>query len=150
MPVPLEYVCSAPQLVPVWMRYLMTCTPEVASLAVRSAEFPDGLEPYDAMSGRFERAVEMVLQPLLKAVEMRESGVLSETVRDRLNFAAKLGLIENVDLWLEMRAARNRIAHDYLPERIKAVHDLLMGPYRSEIEKFLSRFDAYVDKRRKS
>jgi uncharacterized protein with HEPN domain len=78
------------------------------------------------MAGRFERAVEMVLHPFLKAVELTEVGAISETVRDRLNFSAKVGLVEDVELWLEMRAARNRIAHDYLPARIKAIHDLLL------------------------
>ena len=108
---------------------------------------PDALEPYDALAGRFERSVEVVINPLLKAVEMLETGIVSETIRDRLNFACKLGLIEDVELWMEMRAARNRIAHDYLPDKIKAVHDLLLSRYKTELERFMPRFETYLAKR---
>jgi hypothetical protein len=111
---------------------------------------PDALEPYDALAGRFERVVELILQPLLKLVEKMESGLVSETVRDRLHFAAKLGLITDVELWLEMRGARNRMAHDYLPDQIKTLHDRLRTVYRSEIESFLSRFEKYAAQKRES
>lgn len=109
---------------------------------------PDALEPYDALAGRFERGIEMVVNPLLKILERSESGIVSETVRDRLNFAAKIGLIDEVDVWMEMRAARNRMAHDYLPEQIKALYDLLLTRYRYEIERFLPRMESYIARRR--
>lgn len=108
---------------------------------------PEDLEPYDALAGRFERAIELTLNPLLKSIELVETGVSSETLRDKLNLAAKLHLIDDVELWLEMRAARNRIAHDYVPERIKLVQDLIRTRYREEIEKFLPRLEAYLIKR---
>lgn len=108
---------------------------------------PEDLEPYDALAGRFERAIELILNPLLKGIELAETGVSSETVRDKLILATKLNLIDDVDLWLEMRAARNRIAHDYLPERIKLIQDLLRTRYREEIEKFLPRLENHLRKR---
>ncbi|MBK8576544.1 MAG: nucleotidyltransferase substrate binding protein [Elusimicrobia bacterium] len=108
---------------------------------------PEDLEPYDALAGRFERAIELTLNPLLKSIEFVETGSSSETIRDKLNFAAKLDLIDDVELWLEMRAARNRIAHEYLPEQIEIVQDLLRTRYREEIEKFLPRLEKYFKKR---
>lgn len=107
---------------------------------------PEAMEPYDALAGRFERVVEAVIHPFLKSVELLEAGAVSESVRDRLNYAAKLGLLENPELWMEMRAARNRIAHDYLPERVKAIHDLLLTTYRGEFEKCLLRFKGYISR----
>jgi hypothetical protein len=108
---------------------------------------PDAMEPYDAMATRFERALEAVSHPLLKSVEILETGAVGESLRDRLNFAAKLGLVTDVEIWMEMRAARNRIAHDYLPQRVKAVQDLLRTRYRVAFEDFRSQFDQYIAKK---
>ncbi|MBL8024597.1 MAG: nucleotidyltransferase substrate binding protein [Elusimicrobia bacterium] len=120
---------------------------KVAPFDLMALKTPEDLEPYDALAGRFERAIELTLNPLLKSIELVETGVSSETLRDKLNLAAKLHLIDDVELWLEMRAARNRIAHDYVPERIKLVQDLIRTRYREEIEKFLPRLEAYLIKR---
>lgn len=119
----------------------------VSSFDLNVLKTPEDLEPYDALAGRFERAVEITLNPLLKSIELAETGASSETIRDKLNLAAKLNLIDDVDLWLEMRAVRNRIAHDYLPERIQTVQDLLRTRYREEIEKFIPRLENYLKKR---
>lgn len=119
----------------------------VSSFDLNVLKTPEDLEPYDALAGRFERAVEITLNPLLKSIELAETGASSETIRDKLNLAAKLNLIDDVDLWLEMRAVSNRIAHDYLPERIQTVQDLLRTRYREEIEKFIPRLENYLKKR---
>ena len=119
----------------------------VSSFDLNVLKTPEDLEPYDALAERFERAVEITLNPLLKSIELAETGASSETIRDKLNLAAKLNLIDDVDLWLEMRAVRNRIAHDYLPERIQTVQDLLRTRYREEIEKFIPRLENYLKKR---
>jgi hypothetical protein len=87
------------------------------------------------------------VNPLFKAMEWLETGTLTDTVRDRLNLAAKLGLIDDAGLWMEMRAARNRIAHDHLPEKIKALQDLLRTRYREEMERLVPRLEAYFAKR---
>ena len=119
----------------------------VSSFDLNVLKTPEDLEPYDALAERFERAVEITLNPLLKSIELAETGASSETIRDKLNLAAKLNLIDDVDLWLEMRAVSNRIAHDYLPERIQTVQDLLRTRYREEIEKFIPRLENYLKKR---
>lgn len=79
---------------------------------------PKELEPYDALSDRFVRAVEICLK-FFRGYEKYLYGENSETIRDILNRMEKSGIIESTYLWMEMRDMRNRIVHDYLPEQIK-------------------------------
>ena len=108
---------------------------------------PMELEPYDALSGRFERAVEVALGKFFRSVELFESGIPSDTVRDRLNGMRKLDLIADVELWLEMRGVRNRIAHDYLPEEIKVIYDDITQKYAVELRRLRSAAGEYVQRR---
>ncbi len=100
----------------------------------------DELEPYDALASRFERLVDLIQGPFLKSLETVKMGVFSEVLRDRLCFAEKQGLIRGVEIWLDMRNLRNRIAHDYLSERLKVFYDLITGTYREELEFFAKIF----------
>jgi len=93
---------------------------------------PEELEPYDAVSGRFIRAVEMGLK-YFRSLEKYFYGENSDTLRDLLNRMEKLGFITSTDLWMEMREVRNRIVHDYLPEQIKALYDSIMYEYSKEL-----------------
>jgi hypothetical protein len=92
----------------------------------------DELEPYDALADRFVRAVE-VLFKFMRSLQIYNEGISSETLRDRLLYAEKLGLITSVDLWIEMREVRNRIVHDYLPDQQKFLFDDIMNIFILEI-----------------
>lgn len=106
----------------------------------------DELEPYDAMTGRFERTVEVSINKFFRAVEFYEFEIISDTIRDRLNNMHKLNLITNTELWLDMRDIRNRIAHDYLPHQIKEIYDDITI-YTKEIQKLLDNISIYFNKR---
>lgn len=103
---------------------------------------PDELEPYDALVTRFERTVEVFLK-FFRTVETFETAGSGSTVRDCLGLMARLGLVQDVDVWMEMRELRNRIAHDYLPDRIKGIYDLLTVTYRPEVVAALSAARGY-------
>ena len=75
------------------------------------------MEPFDALTSRFEKATEMVLGQLAKAISLFEGAASQNTLRDRLIFLEKLGLIDSVDLWMSLREIRNRIRMN-IPERI--------------------------------
>ena len=105
----------------------------------------DEREPYDALTDRFIRAVEMCLQ-FFRGFERLEFGEESLTLRDRLNRMERLGLITSVELWMKMRDVRNRAVHDYQPDQLKRMYDDMMeifGPEllgcAGEIEKSLER-----------
>ncbi|MFM8706580.1 MAG: nucleotidyltransferase substrate binding protein [Planctomycetia bacterium] len=102
----------------------------------------DELEPYDALVTRFERTIEVFLK-FFRTVELFETAESGSTVRDCLGLMAKLGIIEDVEQWMEMREVRNRIAHDYVPDRIKGIYDLLTTAYQPEITRALVAADTY-------
>ena len=100
----------------------------------------DELEPYDALSGRFIRAVEVCIKTF-RSYEFYMFGEVSQTFRDLLNNMAKLDIISDIDLWFEMRNVRNRIVHDYLPEKIKEIYDDIMFKYSKELIKVKEKFE---------
>jgi len=93
----------------------------------------DEREPYDALCDRFIRAVEVNLK-FFRTYEKVQFGEESDTLRDLLNRIEKVGLISSVELWFRMRDVRNRIVHDYLPEKVKEMYDDIMGVFGSELQ----------------
>jgi uncharacterized protein with HEPN domain len=58
----------------------------------------------------------------------------------------KLALISNIDIWLEMRDIRNRIVHDYVPEKIAEIYQLIRGEFYNELRQLdqkLKKIDAF-------
>jgi len=93
---------------------------------------PKQLEPYDAMADRYIRAVEASIR-FFKAYERHQFGETSDSLRDLLGRMEKLGLVSSVQLWIEMRDQRNRIVHEYLPEKIKQIYRELVGKMSKEL-----------------
>jgi hypothetical protein len=93
----------------------------------------DELEPYDALSDRFIRTVEMTFK-YLRSFQLYHEAISSDTLRDLLLYAEKNDVIKSSEAWFEMREIRNRITHDYISEQIKMMFDDIMGPFATEIE----------------
>ena len=93
---------------------------------------PKELEPYDALSDRFIRAVEISLK-FFRSYERLMYAENLDTLRDLLNRMEKLGFIRSVTLWMRMRDVRNRIVHDYLPEVIQKIYNSIMGDFGKEL-----------------
>jgi hypothetical protein len=91
------------------------------SYRVNKIYSPVELEYYDSLAFRFEKSVELFLH-FFKGLESYYSGKISDTLRDRLLFMQKLKLIDSIDFWIEARLLRNKVAHDYLPEQLKAIY----------------------------
>lgn len=109
---------------------------------------PDELEPYDALVTRFERAVEVFLK-FFRTVETFETAGTGSTVRDCLGLMCKLGLVHQVDQWMEMREMRNRIAHDYLFDKVSGIYSLLIESYRPVVTEAVNAAVRYVDASRR-
>jgi hypothetical protein len=109
---------------------------------------PDELEPYDALVTRFERAIEVFLK-FFRTVEAFETAGAGSTVRDCLGLMCKLGLIDQVDQWMEMREVRNRIAHDYLSDKVQGIYGLLIESYRPIVAEAVMVARRYVDASRR-
>lgn len=95
---------------------------------------PKDREPYDALSSRFSRAVEVSIK-FFRGYEKLMYGENSETLRDLLHRMEKLHFIDSVVQWIDMRDVRNRIVHDYLPEDIKEIYDSIMDPFGKQLLK---------------
>lgn len=93
---------------------------------------PKQLEPYDALADRYIRAVEASIR-FFRAYERYQFGEASDTLRDLLNRTAKLKLVSSVPLWIHMRDQRNRIVHEYLPEKIKQIYQEVVGKMGKEL-----------------
>ena len=102
------------------------------------------MEPYDALASRFERFVEIALNRFFRSVEVHQFGKKSESLRDRLLCMQKIGLVSSVELWMEMRDFRNRIAHDYLPEQLVAMLNTIRDRFRSEIDLSITKCAAFM------
>jgi hypothetical protein len=92
------------------------------------------MEPYDALASRFERLVEIALNRFFRSVELRQFGKKSDSLRDRILNMQKLGLVASVELWMEMREFRNRIAHDYLPEQLVVIFTAIQDRFYQELK----------------
>jgi hypothetical protein len=92
----------------------------------------DELEPYDALSDRFIRAVEVAIK-FFRTYEYYLQAEQSQTLRDGLHRMEKLGWVTNIDIWLEMRDLRNRIVHDYVPEKMAEMYQLICGEFYNEL-----------------
>ena len=107
-------------------------------------EDPVAMEPYDALSSRFERCVEVFLGKYLRSLELHVMGAASATIRERLQFGHKIGLLKDVELWLEMREFRNRMPHDYLPEKLGELFEAIRGRFAHEIQSVLTSASAHA------
>lgn len=67
----------------------------------------------DALTARFARVSDIIMQKLFRAIdaiELTDEG----TLLDRLNRAEKRGLISSAEQWRVIRMLRNQIAHEYV------------------------------------
>ena len=106
---------------------------------------PEEMEPYDAMSGRFIRAVEVSLK-FFRTYGCYLFAESSDTIRDLLNRMATVDLITSTQLWVAMRDVRNRIVHDYLPKDIKQIYDAIQNQFGNELKQLKSKLiDLSID-----
>lgn len=101
---------------------------------------PDDLVPYDALSDRFMRAVEVAIK-YFKTWEFSNFGEKSDVLRNTLNKAEKVELISDAELWLKMRTLRNKIVHDYLPQEREETYHLLVKVYSPELFRLKKRIE---------
>lgn len=82
----------------------------------------EDLEYYDSLSFRYEKAIEAVFS-YFKTLEIFLFAETSETLRKRLQKMEKLGLIENLEAYMEAKLLRNKVVHAYLPEKLQEIYE---------------------------
>ena len=99
---------------------------------------PKELEPYDAFADRFVRSVECSLR-YMRSLEMVQFAEQSESTRSLLDRMEKLGVVSSAGLWMQMRNIRNRIVHDYLPQQVADMFELLVSKFGPELLRFQAK-----------
>ena len=80
------------------------------------------LDAFEALTSRFARLSDMILQKLFRGldrIELEDSG----TLLDALNRAEKRGLVDSAAAFREIRELRNEIAHEYAQEELSALFE---------------------------
>lgn len=86
----------------------------------------DQLESFEALTARFSRLSDLVIQKVLRTIsilDLEDSG----TVRDRINRAEKKGFIESAEDFVQIRMLRNEIAHEYKSETIFDIFERVLA-----------------------
>ena len=77
------------------------------------------LARWESLTARFSRIVDIFIGKFLRFAVLEQDPGFEGFVRDFLNAGEKLGLIHDVNEWLDFRAVRNRIAHEYLDDQLE-------------------------------
>lgn len=74
------------------------------------------LEVWESLTARFARVVDIFLTKYIKAQVKSQDPAFDGTLRDYLNVAEKMNLLNDVNRWLSLRELRNIQDHDYTDE----------------------------------
>ena len=91
-------------------------------IGIKEKYTEEELESYEALCSRFARLTDIMIQKILKSIELVDLETPG-TIRDRINSSYKKGIITNADKLIEVRVLRNEIAHEYLPEAFKDIFE---------------------------
>ncbi len=79
------------------------------------------LEAWDGFASRFARSSDIFLSKYLRARILMDDPAFDGGFRDLLHRAEKIGLIHNVDTWLEIRELRNVTVHEYSDQDLEKI-----------------------------
>ncbi len=85
---------------------------KVTSLQTKNLD-DEQLETWESFTARFTRVIDLYLTKYLKALILQDDPGFSGSLRDFVNQAEKLGLVESADRWMEFRGFRNSVANEY-------------------------------------
>lgn len=96
------------------LKYLKDSYAKIQPLPIHIKEGDsETLEIWESYVARFARVSDIFVMKYLKTKISSENPAFRGTVRDLLNEAEKLNLIESAQQWLDIRDLRNRATHDY-------------------------------------
>lgn len=98
---------------------------DIESIQISANNTPEELVHIEALTARFERMVDIFLNKVIRMIQLCETGLDEGTVRDKLLFCQKLWLVQDPELWLDMRTLRNTIVHDYLYQEHQAFFEII-------------------------
>lgn len=85
------------------------------------------MEVWESFSSRFARSSDIFLNRYLRTVLLLQDPAYEGSLRDSLNKAEKIGLINGIEPWLEIRELRNAAVHDYNSTTLTKIYQRLKG-----------------------
>lgn len=76
----------------------------------------ENLETWESFAARFARVADLFLSRFIRAYVLTNDPGFEGTLRDFVNQAEKLGIINDAGVWMAIRELRNITAHDYSEE----------------------------------
>ncbi len=76
----------------------------------------ESLETWESFTARFARVADIFMSKYIRAYILHQDPAFRGSLRDHLNQAEKLGLINDIESWMTIRALRNISAHEYTEE----------------------------------
>jgi hypothetical protein len=107
----------------------------------------DDMLLWEMFVNRFSKLQDLMGAKIFKAV-IDYAGESTEpmTLIDRLNTLEKMGIIENTEIWKDLREMRNHLAHEY-PDAPETVANYLNQAFKmaSTLIETLTTIEAFVD-----
>ena len=76
------------------------------------------LDRFESLTSRFARLSDLLIQKIFRLIDEIDLEAPG-TIRDRINKAEKKGLIQDADIFIEVRVVRNQIAHEYILDELQ-------------------------------
>lgn len=106
------------------LKYLNYSYQRTLNMPLKPADMTDmELEAWDSFSARFARTSDIFLSKYIRAFILNDDPAFDGGFTDQLNRAEKLGLIDNVVLWLEIRELRNATVHEYSDQDLEKIFE---------------------------
>ncbi len=106
------------------LKYLEFSYNRTLSMPVNPSQMNDSeLEAWDSYAARFARTSDIFLSKYIKSFLLMDDPVFEGGFHDQLNRAEKLGLIENVEVWMEIRELRNATVHEYSDQDLEKIFE---------------------------
>ncbi len=123
------------------LKYLQYTFDRVQKMPIDPAEMSEAeKEAWDGFVTRFARSSDLFLSKYIKAYVRADDPAFDGSFRDHLNRAEKLGLIDVLQPWLEIRELRNVLVHEYSDSDLKKIFEKMIRftPMVLDLEKRLA------------
>jgi len=109
----------------------------------------DEISYIDQIIYRFSKLQDAIGQKLFKAVLIfLDEDVINKSSIDIFNRLEQLEIIENYEIWKDLRDLRNELAHEYEEDENETAEKLnTLFEKKSDLEKYLNDIHNYLEKR---
>lgn len=105
---------------------------------------PTGIDTLESYGAKFSRLQDTITDKLLPLF-LKQSGEKLGTVIENLNKAERLGLVDDVSVWLAARLLRTKLVHEYIEDPTEIVAALNQSCiFIDSLLKTASAFETYI------